>query len=94
MHLKTKYIDEEVEVIKKTYHDGSLALCLMDEIGQPLMTVSSNLDAPLPDDHIFVKNYSENTGILAALQEAGVLGKQVAVIKNGFADFPVCEVLI
>jgi hypothetical protein len=52
---------------------GQLGIMLVNEESETLKATVNFPDAPLPAQHTFVKNYSELTGMLAALVAAGVV---------------------
>jgi len=56
-----------------TYSNGRTAIQLCDaNDGQPIATATVNLpDEPMAEDEADIKNYSENSGILDALIDAG-----------------------
>lgn len=55
---------------------GNLMLQLMNMDGTiPMATATINLPGhKLPDTHVLIKDYSENTGMVQALEDAGVIG--------------------
>lgn len=90
MRIKTAYIDDDVIVRKGKYGDGSTALVLDDAVtGERVAKVTVCMQAddlkPTNERHVFVKDYAENDGILAALQAAGVLGEDLVVHDAGWA---------
>lgn len=82
------------------YGNGRKALCLHEfdeEFGcyMDYMTASVNLvDEDLAEDEICIKDYSENTGILQALVEAGVVSNPIRMVSSGFVQIPVCKLYI
>ena len=90
MHIKTKYLDDEVVLQFPPYPaDGSTAIVLTSPRGEPLMTATTCLaaygDTPEPG-HVFLKTWSENEGIYEALLAAGVIGEFTRVIPAGYAQ--------
>jgi len=73
------------------YHNGALCLRLVGEDGQPYMTASTNADLPggrtLAPDEVIVKDYSENAGVLAALEASGL-------VETGGWSFPSGHVIL
>jgi hypothetical protein len=59
------------------YENGWLAIVIVDEIGQPECKATTNLEAlgaPTPSaSQVWLKTWSENEGIEAALESAGVV---------------------
>jgi len=55
------------------------------DFGSPVATATVNIDADIPKDNIFIKNYSENSGMEEALIEAGIIEPgSNANVKAGF----------
>ena len=66
-------------------------------IGVPILTASVNLpDVPILDNPnlVAIKDYSENTGVLGALIQAGIVGEPVLTARSGFVDIPICPLLV
>jgi hypothetical protein len=57
-------------------------------------TATSNLDEVLPEGQVYIKDYSENEGMLEALQQEGIIGDIISVRRSGFVQIPVCTLLI
>ena len=84
----------------KYTNNGSLALTLKEvDTGEPIATATINMiddDAQaLIDKHfgyeqipVFIKDYSENQGMLVALQEAGVVSDVVEYFHSGYIRVP------
>lgn len=64
-------------IVFKKYDNGRVALVLVDSRDNcPVGTATINLPSQLLDeDEVFIKEYTENTGVLQALVEAGVVEK-------------------
>ena len=74
-HITSKYLDDDGVVRRVQYADGSLALTFTSEGGEPLATLSVNLEEHgliAPEGFIFVKNYSEGEGLAVGLEAAGI----------------------
>jgi hypothetical protein len=57
--------------------------------GEPVCTATANLH-PIPDSQIAVKNWSENTGLVESLVEAGFIEPEPSdYIPSGFVAAPV-----
>ena len=85
MKISAKYIDEENAWVRRaTYPNGSTALSLLTPDGEILAVATVALDI-LPDEgNIFIKNWSENEGILESLQGAGFVGPVIREVPTGF----------
>ena len=82
-------------VERTKYYDGNIALQLIDaEDGAPVAMATVNLpDAPLEPNHVYIKNWSENEGVLAALVEAGIVRDTGIYMATGIVLANVCELL-
>lgn len=85
---------EGLKLFRSTYNNnGRVALELYDDEG-PYATASVNVDDDIPEDHIAIKNYSENEGVLDALVAAGVVERPSFFVESGWVQIPVCKLLI
>lgn len=92
---RVQFLDFTCEVQRAKYGSGQNSLRLIDvEDGQPVATASVCLeDQPQQENQVFIKNYSENAGIMEALMLQGVISGPVAVIPGGHVNFTVHELL-
>lgn len=86
-------------VVRTVYAaDRSLRLDLRDiEDGGPVATATVCLAAyglTPPDDHCYIKDYSENAGPLDALVDAGIVEFTGTTVPVGYARAHLCRVLI
>lgn len=92
--MKTvRFRDWDCIVEKRHYANGRPALQLVNASdGSPVATATVNMpDHPAGPNHVFIKDYSENEGMLAALIEAGVVRDMSMRIMSGFVEVPICE---
>ena len=71
-----------------------MSLFLADEedlFGPPIIVVTINTGEILPEGVAYVKDYSENSGILGALEEAGVIEEILGVKESGFVSMPLVK---
>lgn len=61
--------------------------------GEPIATSTVNIPGLL-EGYVAVKDYSENEGMLEALQNAGIVGPTEFLMPQGFVDIPVCKLLV
>ena len=74
--MNVKFKEWNCKVIKCNYVTGHLALKLVDvEDGSPIATASVNLPATtdISEGYVYIKDWSENEGMLKALTEAGIV---------------------
>lgn len=87
--FSTGYIDScDATVSYNRYADGvTPALQVTDsETGEPLLTASVALDQPPREGHVFIKDWSENAGVLEALQSAGIVGEVTREVPSGYVQ--------
>lgn len=77
----------------RQYPNGRHALELVEQgTGQPVAVASVNLpDAPMTDEEVAIKNWSENEGILKVLIEAGIVSEPVRLMPTGYVYAHICK---
>jgi len=85
-NMKMTFGEWECLVVFRRYHDGNPAILLIDANDyQPVATATVNADIPPPDGTVFVKDWSENEGMLEALIAANVIHPEpVGFVPLGF----------
>lgn len=93
--MKTlKFKGETLIIEKSRYDNGRIAIRITDDEGFPYMMATVNVPrVDLPKNHTFIKNYSENSGILAALEKQGFVKATGKVIRLNFVVVHEVEVL-
>jgi hypothetical protein len=72
-HIKSKYMDEIGTIQKAEYRDGTLAVSFQSNEGDTVLSVNlADYGLNAPENHFWVKNYSEGEGMADAIQEAGI----------------------
>ena len=96
--FKTRFVGETKAFVEEQKYASTEDLCLRikdwmtDEL---LLTATVCLPQLTPSPgHVFIKNYSENDGVLVSLQKAKVIGEVIAVHKAGYAEVYECEYLL
>lgn len=80
----------ECKVRRNWYLNGNTYLELFTEDG-PYAIATTNLGKELPEDQAYIKNYSENIGMLEALQDAGIVTEVIGWVPSGFVLIPLCQ---
>ena len=79
------------------YRDsGRLALILLEKEAREEMTVAT-VNMPeifLQSEEVLLKTWSENEGVLEALQEAGVVEPTGLTYRSGYVEVPKCLVTV
>lgn len=78
------------------YLDGRVGIDLIEvKTGEPYLCATTNImDAKLEEGFVFIKDYSENEGILNLLIKENVVEKPLRYVKTGMVEIPVCKLLI
>lgn len=90
-----KFKKWECELKFKAYSNGRTAIELVDHIdGSPIAVATVNLpDEPLDESEVFIKDYSENEGMLVALINANIISYPISFVESGFVTIPKCKLL-
>lgn len=83
-------------IIRRTdYLEGDTpALEMIEPDGERIATLTVNFpDVPLPANHTFIKDYSENEGVLAQLIDKKIVRDTGERIRSGFVTCPVVEII-
>ena len=84
-------------MVQKTYYGDNkrTALQLYDLTdGFPVATATVNIpEVELKDDEVLIKDYSENEGMLDALERAGIVWRTGESVSNGRVTIPVAKLL-
>ncbi len=93
----TKYSLRDSKAVLGHYSDGTLALMLIDpETEETNLTASTNMTrthGTPPPDHVYIKNWSGNQGIVTALIRAKIIEPPETMVKSGFVLVPLCKLI-
>jgi hypothetical protein len=75
LKVAATYIPAGVSIEKMHYADGNVCLAARDpNDGSPYGTLSVNIpETNINDNHVWIKDWSENEGVLNALVESGLV---------------------
>lgn len=96
---KVKFKEWDCILRQGKYQNGNIALYLEDaETFERIAVCSVNLDKfPLADNEVFIKDYSENEGMLEALLDAGAVKEKAGAVSVDYGThkitFPCVEVV-
>ena len=92
---RVNYKGYECNLITSRYfHGDRVALHLIDVNGEPVAVCSVNLDDPLGENEIFIKDYSENEGMADFLVKEGIVELTGERVQTGYVSVPKCRLLI
>jgi len=79
----------------KRYGNNRIAIECLDVVdGSPVAMATINLPHEnLKDNEVFIKDYSENQGMLDSLVNAGIISKPIEFVKSGYVHVPKCKLL-
>lgn len=84
-----------VQSLRYPFSDHTALLLFDAQSGHYVGTATVNFpDIPLCKTQVFIKDYSENEGMLAALEQAGIVKAMGVYVPTGIGSLPVCELLI
>ena len=85
---------KNAKLVKRAYSNGNVAIQAIDpEDGETIAILSTNTGDKVDKDHVAIKDYSENQGALASLNEAGIVSEPEYFLKSGYVTIPVCKLL-
>lgn len=89
--LKLKYSQGLMRLRWGRYDNGRVALQLADaETGEPIAKATINIpEIEIAEDEAFIKNWSENEGMLEALVGAGIVERTVMSAASNLVDAPI-----
>ena len=71
-------------------HKGGIAIRIWNDTEGPIADVTVNLDIPLQENEIAIKDYSENTGMIVNMQSIGLIGDfPVRYERSGYVSIPI-----
>jgi hypothetical protein len=89
--VKVRFLDWDCDVVLGEYSNGNTSIELFDEVDGPIAVATVNLDVSLPNDQAYIKNYSENEGMLDALEDAGIVIDVLGMAQTGYVNVPLCQ---
>lgn len=89
--MKFKYWDCDL-VLENYAENNNTAIRLIDKRDKsPVAMATVNLSVKLPKDQAYIKDYSENEGMLVAFQKAGFVKDIIGYRDSGFVTIPLCK---
>jgi hypothetical protein len=91
---KVNFLGTECDVVLGEYDNGRKAIQLVEN-GCPFATASINKpDMDIAADQVIIKDYSENKGMVKALQDAGIVQPLYPWPLGKFgSDIWVCQII-
>jgi hypothetical protein len=93
--MKVSFHGKDYGVQFQQYGNGRLAIVLVGRGGEQAAVATVNApDVPLLPNQLLIKDYSENEGMLAALEKAGIVKAMGIYVRSGYVSMPICELLV
>lgn len=92
--VNAKYIKGEVELQFGKYQNGSIAIQAFSLCGEPEFKATVALDEVPREGCVFLKGWSENEGIPAALVKAGIVELTGRKLTTGYCEAEEAKLLI
>ena len=99
--IDTKYYKGEAKLLYKYYGNNRRAIIVHypdvsdDTVEPPIMVATVNIpEYDLPDNHVLIKNWSENTGIFESFIRSGIVEDTGIKVPTGHVEANKCKLLI
>lgn len=93
--MKVSFRGSDYAVKFEKYGNGRQAIVLVGPDGETAAIATVNVpEMPLMPNQLLIKDYSENEGMLAALEKAGIVRAFGVRVRTGHVSMPVCELLV
>lgn len=93
--MDVEFMGVNCEVLLTKYLNGQPAIILYDDEGEEFAVASVAMQHMPPEGCVWVKNYSENDGMTAALVKAGVIAPEImGSIQSGFVTVHAYRLLL
>src|SRR4051812_37940010 len=94
--MKVRFQEWECTLDFQRYDNGRIGLVLLDARDAEEVAVATvNVpEAHLGENQVLIKDYSENHGMLAALERAGILRATGRSVRSGFTEIHICDLLV
>lgn len=93
--MNARFNGSDYRVKIETYRNGGTAIVLVGHDGVIAAVATVNIpEAPLLPHQVLIKDYSENRGMLTALEKAGIVRATGTYIRCGHASMPLCRLLV
>ena len=93
MKIKFSTRSYECRLVWREYGNGNVAICAESPEGRPIGVLSTNTGEVLDNDHVAIKDWSENEGVLQSLIDNGVVSAPERTIPTGWVEAAVCRIL-
>lgn len=94
--MRIKFKEWPCIVVVERYDNDRIALKLIHaEEGDPIATATINIpEYPVPEEHVLIKDWSENCGMVESLVAAGLIEDTGIKVTTGFVSASLVKLLI
>lgn len=93
--MKVSFGGTDYDLQFQQYGNGRPAIVLVGSDGECAAVATVNVpEAPLLPNQVLIKDYSENEGMLAALEQAGLVKPLGVSVRSGHVSMPLCQLLV
>jgi len=78
---------------QKYQNNGNLALILIDETGQPVSNISTNV-FPMGENEFCANYYNMGATLWNDIATSGLFEQTGEKVPSGFCEYPVCKLLV
>lgn len=86
------------KLVFEEYTNDQIAIHLVGVEGEYndslILTATVAVNFPLDENEVIIKNYSENNGIYEVLKKEGIISTAKEVVRLGFTEGLVCDLLV
>ncbi len=97
IEFQSRYVEPQtVKIAVRRYTENQRPALILNQksTGQRLLVASVNIEgAPISDSELLIKDYSENEGVLKALEAAGVVRATGRFVDSGYVSIPVVHMI-
>jgi hypothetical protein len=84
----------DVSIWFRQYPNKRVGIAILDNEGMPFATATVNIpEEKIEDDEVFIKDYSENAGMLSFLVKNNIVAEPHRFVKSGWVTIPVCRII-
>jgi hypothetical protein len=77
----------------KYQNNGNLALSLVDETGQPVVNITTNV-FPMGENEFCANYYNMGATLWQDIVASGLFKQTGETVPSGYCDYPVCVLLV
>ncbi len=93
MEIKTTNYGVSKVKKHKYQNNGNLALSLIDETGQPVVNITTNV-FPMNENEFCANYYNMGATLWQDVVASGLFKQTGETVPSGYCDYPVCVLLV